>query len=120
MGRVRGAGRDLWHGLVFFVGWLLSPLTFWNDAFVNIPIAYVIANVAIRIFRCDFLWAVLLSYWATNLLGLALMYAGSRKIAGEGRGVVRTAATIVMTVALYSLVFMIGSKTGVLKPLISH
>jgi len=27
------------------VGWILSPLTFWNDAVVNIPITYLCASV---------------------------------------------------------------------------
>ena len=33
-------GRKIKGGVVAMIGFLLSPLSWWNDAFVNIPIAY--------------------------------------------------------------------------------
>lgn len=29
--------RRLFKAFIFFIGWILSPLTWWNDAFVNMP-----------------------------------------------------------------------------------
>ena len=70
---------------IFFIGWVLSPLTFWNDAFVNIPLSYLLANILVRFIRADFLLLVLIAYWFTNALGLYMMYATTRQIF-KGRG----------------------------------
>src|SRR5438034_5637295 len=59
----------LWNGLIAFVGWMLSPATWWNDAFVNIPIAYALASVAAWVWPKTFLAAFVVFYWATNVLG---------------------------------------------------
>ncbi len=33
----------LYTGIVAVVGYLLSPLSWWNDLFVNVPLAYLFA-----------------------------------------------------------------------------
>ena len=40
--------KNIINRFVFFVGWILSPFTFWNDAFVNIPLSYVAASLLAR------------------------------------------------------------------------
>ena len=67
----------------FFLGWLLSPLTSWNDAFVNIPLAYILSVVFVKAFHTDFVITLLGAYWFTNILGIAMMIAGGRSIAGN-------------------------------------
>jgi hypothetical protein len=62
MTRQQGKLIKLLGRMVFFVGWLLSPFTFWNDAFVNIPLSYLSAIVIVKFLRVDFLMAVLVSY----------------------------------------------------------
>ena len=32
--------RRLSGGIIGFVGFMLSPLSFWNDLYVNVPLAY--------------------------------------------------------------------------------
>lgn len=101
---------------IFFAGWLLSPLTFWNDAIVNIPIAYVLASLARRVFRADFLILVLVFYWISNLLGLVLMYFSGRKILMEGHSLRRELAVFAGTIIAYTAVILFVDKAGLLKP----
>lgn len=69
-----------WHLFLAFVGWMLSPLTWWNDAFVNIPIAYALASVVAWVWPKSFLVAFLVFYWATNFLGSWLLLLGGREL----------------------------------------
>lgn len=102
---------------VFFIGWMLSPLTFWNDAFVNIPLSYLIANLLMLFIRSDFLLLVLVSYWFTNALGLYMMYIATRQIF-KGRGeVVKEILKLIATTVVYSLILVALAKTGVIRPL---
>lgn len=56
---------------------MLSPFTWWNDTFVNLPLAYAGAGFFNRFFPGAFLGAFLVFYWLTNFLGIFLMYAGA-------------------------------------------
>ena len=62
--------------LLSWVGYVLSPLSFWNDAFVNIPIAYVIGLLFGVVSRRFFLPGIILGYWLSNILGLVLLHKG--------------------------------------------
>ncbi len=59
-----------------WAGYILSPLSFWNDAFVNIPIAYVIGLLFGAFSRKFFLPGMVLGYWASNVLGFVLLHKG--------------------------------------------
>ena len=68
--RLRMRGLRL---LVLTIGWLLSPLTFWNDGLINLPLAVLIAAPLIRHTGLDPVTATAIAYVATNLLGFLLM-----------------------------------------------
>ena len=102
--------------LTFFLGWILSPLTFWNDALVNIPLSYICANLAFRLVHIKFLTLVLIFYWISNGLGLLLMYISGKNIFDSGRGVLREILTLLATIAAYSLLLLILNKAGIIKP----
>ena len=74
--------RTSW-GTLAVVGYLLSPLSWWNDLWVNIPLAYAVANLAHWLNVRLFLPAFITAYWVTNILGLILMHAGIRGAATE-------------------------------------
>ena len=103
--------------IIFFIGWLLSPLTFWNDTFVNIPLAYICANLFIRFFPVNFLITVLVFYWLSNVLGLLMMYLSGKSIFQSGKGLVREMINLLITMAIYILVLIILTKAGILKPI---
>ena len=62
------------------VGYILSPASWWNDAFVNIPIAYIFAWAASKISPHLFLPVMVLAYWGTNVTGFLMMHIGATYI----------------------------------------
>ena len=109
--------RKFLYRFLFFIGWVLSPFTSWNDAFVNIPLSYICANLAVRFIPVNFLTLVLIIYWLTNILGIAMMYlAGKNALVGK-KGIIWETGKLVITMALYSIVLIVLHRVGVLKPL---
>lgn len=103
--------------LVFFIGWILSPFTWWNDAFINIPLSYLLANAIFRVSRLPFKWLVLGLYWISNVLGIFFMYFGGKKFIMKSRDRIRAAAILAVMVILYSLIMLYLDQKGHLKPL---
>ena len=105
------------HSSVFFLGWLLSPLTFWNDVFINIPFAYLCASLVFRLAHFDFLLMVMVFYWFSNILGIAMMYFSGRAIAREVGYWKDVVLKTVLTILIYSIVLVLLHNFGILKPL---
>ena len=61
---------------------MLSPLSWWNDAFVNLPLALGFGWIVARFHKPAFEPAVVIGYWLTNVLGLVLLHKGVQKAAG--------------------------------------
>jgi cation transport ATPase len=114
---INKTGQGLLNRSIFLVGWLLSPFSFWNDAFVNIPLSYLSANIIIKFVRIDFLMAVLISYWISNILGIAIMFFSGRMIIKGWKDLVREALIFMGTVVVYSVIVVVLHRAGVLKPL---
>lgn len=102
---------------IFFIGWMLSPLTFWNDVFVNIPISYLSASLAIRFIKADFLFLVLIFYWLSNGFGILMMYFSGKSIMQDKSNRLRSLVTLLITVVIYSVIIIILNRTGILKPI---
>jgi hypothetical protein len=103
---------------IFFAGWVLSPFTWWNDAFVNIPISYLLANIIFYLTHLSFKWLVMGSYWFTNILGIALMYSGGKQIIMLSKNRVKAALFLIVFVIVYSAVMLYLDRYGKLKPLL--
>ncbi|MGA1263766.1 MAG: hypothetical protein ACO331_07635 [Prochlorothrix sp.] len=72
----RSPAQHLWNSVLVGFGYLLSPLSWWNDLVFNLPIAYGFARLVTWGHR-DWLGpAVLLGYWLSNVLGLVMMQWG--------------------------------------------
>lgn len=61
------------------IGFFLSPLSWWNDPYVNVPIAYFCAWIISLYSHRLFLPAFVGSYLATNVLGFVLLHKGITK-----------------------------------------
>ena len=101
---------------VFFVGWLLSPLTFWNDALINIPISYLCASLTSRVLPGNFIVLTLVYYWLSNVLGLCMMAASGHAVIKEGRGLLKGIIDLLATIVVYSGILIILGRAGFLKP----
>jgi len=69
--------RKIKGGILATVGYVLSPVSWWNDIFVNIPLAYVFALPFAWISRDWFLPAMIIGYWITNVIGFMMMHHGA-------------------------------------------
>lgn len=58
---------------VFLAGYILSPLSWWNDLFINIPLAYLFAVLIYSLVRIDFAILFSTGYALTNIAGIILM-----------------------------------------------
>ncbi len=71
--------------LILIIGYLLSPLSWWNDFFINLPIAYLFGAGMSLFQRRLFAPGMVVGYWFTNLLGLYLIHRAGWNIAARLR-----------------------------------
>ncbi len=105
------------NGLVATLGYLLSPFSWWNDLFINIPLAYGIAFLAGLISKNLFYPTIILAYWLTNVLGLVLMHHGVRGLISDGKkkyGRKELIKDFIFSI-LYTLIIVLLVKIGWLK-----
>lgn len=102
--------------MTFFIGWMLSPFTAWNDAFINIPIAYLCASLTIKFMRFDFTGLTILFYWLSNGIGLVMMYISGKNLIESGGGALKEALKLLITLVIYSLLLLLLGRIGILKP----
>ncbi len=72
--------KKLRGGLFLAIGYLLSPLCWWNDIVFNLPIAYLFGYVCSWIspdllFPCS-----IVGYWLSNIVGILLMQIGTIEV----------------------------------------
>lgn len=71
-------------GLVMLgLGFMLSPLSWWNDLFFNLPIAYFFGYLCSQISANLFLPCAIAGYWLSNVLGILLMQLGVLNVVQE-------------------------------------
>ena len=111
--------RKISGGLLAVIGFMLSPLSWWNDLFVNVPLALGFAWVVSLLYKPAFTVAWVIGYWLTNVLGFVLMQKGAeamlRDKAGKysGRDLLRD-----VCISLgYTFVIVTLEKLGVVKPI---
>ena len=106
-------------GLLAAIGFLLSPLSWWNDLFVNVPLALVFAWTVSFFYRPAFAASLIVGYWLTNVLGFVLMQKGAEKVfSAEGRRYSRGALMRDAGVSLlYTGLMVILVKLEILRPI---
>ena len=101
------------------VGFMLSPLSWWNDLFVNVPLAVAFAWPVSLLYKPAFAPALVLGYWLTNILGFVLMHKGAQKMLSEkqrpysGRDALRDVGVSL----LYTALILALVKLGILQPI---
>lgn len=69
--------EKLKNSSLFILGFLLSPLCWWNDLIINLPLAYSFGKI-ISIFSPHLLIpASIIGYWLSNIIGIILMQLGA-------------------------------------------
>jgi hypothetical protein len=72
--------QKLGGSLLAFAGFMLSPLSWWNDLFVNVPLAVGFGWLVSLVYRPAFEPAVVVGYWLTNVLGFVLLHKGAQHL----------------------------------------
>lgn len=121
--------RRLTGGVLGVIGFVLSPLSWWNDAVVNLPLALVFAWCVGLVYRpaaqpnsTAFNAAVILGYWLTNLLGFILLHKGAQQaLSKEEKKYSRRELVKDLIVSIaYTALIVILIKLGVLKPIAGY
>jgi len=100
------------------IGFMLSPLSWWNDAFVNIPLALGFAWLVSYLYPSAFTASLILGYWLTNVLGLVLMHKGARKLLSEkpAADLRRELLKDVIVSLIYTGIIVVLVRQEILKP----
>ncbi|MBH8551390.1 hypothetical protein I8751_03145 [Nostocaceae cyanobacterium CENA357] len=69
--------QKLRGGFFLVIGYLLSPLCWWNDLVFNLPIAYFFGYICSLFAPKLFMPCVIIGYWLSNIVGILLMQAGA-------------------------------------------
>ncbi|MEP6490399.1 hypothetical protein NDI43_21560 [Microcoleus vaginatus GB2-A3] len=64
-------------GLLLAIGYLLSPLCWWNDIFFNLPIAYAFGYICSLLSQDLLFPCTIVGYWLSNIAGILLMQLGT-------------------------------------------
>ncbi|MEH2071922.1 MAG: hypothetical protein V7K47_27860 [Nostoc sp.] len=72
--------KKLRGGFFLVLGYLLSPLCWWNDLIFNLPIAYAFGYGCSLFFPKLLLPCSIIGYWLSNIVGILLMQFGSQEI----------------------------------------
>ena len=114
--------KKLYGGVLGTIGFLLSPLSWWNDLFINFPIAYACACAVNFIYKGSFLSAFIVSYWLTNVLGFALLQKGLEKMGKDVEEKKKYSLKNFVKDSIFSIVYsiliVILVKLGMIKPIL--
>ncbi len=100
------------------VGYLQSPGSWWNDLFVNIPIAYAFGALFGLVSEELFLPAMVAGYWITNILGLVLMHRGAKTILSKKSRTRYSRRDLLADMAVsvvYTIIVVVLAAVGVLR-----
>ncbi len=111
--------RRIGAGIVAIIGYLLSPLSWWNDPFINLPFAWLFASLVSLASHRLFAPAMILGYWLTNIIGLLMMARGTAGVVAGDSPRHRKRELVLSLVAAtgYTLLIVLLYLFGILKPL---
>lgn len=111
--------RKVGGGILGIVGFMLSPLSWWNDLFVNVPLALAFAWLVSLLCRPAFEASLIVGYWLTNVLGFVLMHKGASWLRSpEEKAETKRELVKDLWISLaYTALIVVLIKLGVLKPI---
>ena len=111
--------RRGFSALLALIGFLLSPLSWWNDLFVNVPLALAFAWLVSWFNRDSFTASFILGYWLTNVAGLVLLQrCAETALSGATKPYrARQVARDLVIALLYTALMLVLVKSGLIGPL---
>jgi hypothetical protein len=116
--------RRMQGGILGFIGFMLSPLSWWNDLFVNVPLALAFAWIISLFYKPAFEVACVIGYCLTNVAGFVLMHKGARRMLSPGeterkyswRDLTRDLAVSL----LYTALILVLIKFRIIQPITNY
>ncbi|AFY31817.1 hypothetical protein [Calothrix sp. PCC 7507] len=102
--------KKLRGGFFLILGYLLSPLCWWNDLLFNLPIAYFFGYICSLLSPKLLLPCSIIGYWLSNIVGILLMQFGSADIIQKEspeRNLKKELLSGLVSSTLYTLVIMV-------------
>lgn len=117
-----GRRRKLSGGFLIIAGYILSPLSWWNDLYVNVPIAYAFAWLVSLLHKQAFLGTLIFVYWITNIAGFILMHKGAEKVLTKKNAPYSRKALIIDLVWSigYTILIIIMVKLNIIRPVTDY
>jgi hypothetical protein len=114
--------RKVTGSVLAILGFMLSPLSWWNDLFVNVPLALAFAWLVSCFDQRAFAGALVIGYWLTNVAGFILMHKGAQQIVtGIPRRYSRRDLLRDVGISLlYTALIVALVKLGILQPIRSY
>lgn len=104
-------------GVIFTsIGFILSPLSWWNDIFVNIPLSYLFSLPFTLINKSLFLPSFIIGYLLSNVAGIILMQKGISETIRTGDKYKSSLKRDLILSFLYTLLIVSLFLIGIIKP----
>ncbi|WNN89723.1 hypothetical protein [Gloeocapsopsis dulcis] len=100
---------------------MLSPLSWWNDLFFNLPIAYFFGYI-FSLFNTDlFLPFSIAGYWISNIAGFLLMQFGAADVLQQSKRIKKDLLIGLISSTVYTIVIVLLMQFNILEnPLLSN
>ena len=110
--------KKLKDGLLVTLGYMLSPLSWWNDAFLNLPLAFAFAYPFSLVCEDLFVPCMVVGYWLTNILGFVLLHRGASDLVSrnEQRYALKDLFKDISISVAYTLIIVMLAALGILRP----
>jgi hypothetical protein len=96
--------KKLRGGFLLVVGYLLSPLCWWNDLVFNLPVSYCFGYICGWFSPNLFFPGLIVGYWLSNIVGILLMQAGALDVFQQSeRNLKKELLTGLATSTVYTL-----------------
>lgn len=100
-------------GVIAVIGYLLSPLSWWNDLFINVPLAWLFAVPFSLVNEQLYLPSFVLGYWLSNVLGLLMLQQGGTQLTKKRRARFSWKG-LALSASLYTILIVVLVKSGIL------
>lgn len=108
--------KQFFPGLIFAIGYMLSPLSWWNDIFINLPLAWLVGNAVNFFSPGSFQMGMIGGYWLSNLAGILFMLWGGGRLLGRQPPQKREIWISIAISFLYTLGLYLLMRWGIVKP----
>jgi len=112
--------KKLKGGFLLVIGFLLSPLSWWNDLFFNLPIAYGFGYLCSLLSPNLLIPCTIIGYWFSCIAGILLMQVGVMDVfqdQSEKRNFKQELLVGLASSTVYTLVILALIQLKILTPL---